>query len=170
MASIKKMCVRIIRVALIIATLLFSCCESLPEGEPPVGPIVTIENTANQPISLKAAINQMVTALATSEELTVGKYKALPNIIPGPATIPEKYSTQLAVPSINVYSELLTMGMLNADPAKPADYILSSTFVKLLKTPPELKSKSVFKWEMSLTKTGTSKPSWTYSLKVFLEQ
>jgi uncharacterized membrane protein len=164
------MCISIIQViALSIAVLLLSGCESLPEGEPPEGPIVTIENTADQPMPLKAAINQMITALATSAELTAEKDEALLNIIPGPTTIPEKYSAQLAMSSINVYSELLTMGILDTNPAKPADYILSSTFVKLVKTPPKFKGKSIFKWEMFLTKMGESKPAWTYSLKVFLE-
>ena len=165
------MYIRIIQIiTLSIVALLFSGCESLPEGEPPEGPIVIIENSADRPMPLKDAINQMITALATSTELTVGKDKALPNIIPGPTSMPEKYRAQLAMSSINVYSELLTMGILDADPAKPADYILSSNFVKTAKIPPELKDKAVFKWEMSLIKTGASKPDWTYSLKIFLKQ
>ena len=161
---------RIIQIIVLgIATLLFLGCESLPEGEPPEGPIVTIENTSSQPMPLKAATDQMITALATSAELTVKKDKGLPNIIPGPTIIPENYKAQLAMSSINVYSELLTMRVLDTDPTKPEDYTLSSSFVKLVKTPPELKGKAVFKWEMTLTKNGESKPGWTYSLKVFLE-
>lgn len=172
MAWVKKIHIRIIQVIVLsIATLFFSGCESLPEGEPPKGPIVTIENNADQPIPLKAAINQMITALATSAELSSAENdKSLPNIIPGPTSIPEQYSAQLATSSINVFSELLTMGILDANPAKPTDYILSSTFVKLIKHPLEFKDKSVFKWEMALTKPGILKPVWTYSLTIFLEE
>lgn len=168
--GLKKMNVRIVqRIILSIAVLLFSACESLPEGNPPEGPIVTIENAENQPMSLKTATDQMITALATSAELTKKKDKVLPNIIPGSAIIPENYKTQLAMSSINVYSELLIMRVLDTDLAKPADYTLSSSFVKLVKTPPEFNGRTIFKWEMSLTKIGASKPDWTYCLKVFLD-
>jgi len=170
MVWIEKLSIRIIQIIIVsIAVLLLSSCESLPEGEPPEGPIVTIENRADQLMPLKAAINHMITALATSTELTAGKDKALPNIIPEPAVIPEKYRTQLTMLSINVYSELLTMGILDTDPTKPADYILSSTFVKLVKPSSGVKGKTAFRWEMSLIKPGASKPSWTYFLKIFLE-
>ena len=157
-------------IVLSVAVLSFSGCESLPEGEPPQGPIVTIENSVDRPMSLETATNQIITALATSAELTMEKNSALPNVIPGPLTTPEDHKAQLAMLPISVYSELLTMGVIDIDPTKPANYILSSNFIKLIKPPDELKGKPAFKWEISLTKSGASKPTWSYFLKVYLDQ
>ena len=54
-----------ITICLSCSLLLFCGCESLPEGEPPEGPIVTPQLPAGTMGSMNQAVNYMTTSLST---------------------------------------------------------------------------------------------------------
>lgn len=144
-----------------LSFVLLSGCQSLPPGEPPEGPIITIQDNSDVILDENAAIEKMTTALASSEPLITSATQL--NVILAKTNVQSEYSNNATAISARVLGELINTGIIDCDTGKKPDFILTSTLVKLQ----TMQSGDViFKWIMGLTNEGSLAPVFSYSLKV----
>ncbi|HBM15680.1 MAG TPA: hypothetical protein DD381_04960 [Lentisphaeria bacterium] len=148
----------------IILTLsITSCQSSLPPGNPPDGPIVTIENNNNAILNESTAVEKMVTALATSDPI-INAYP-IAHIIQGRSNAQIEYSAQASALSSKVLRELIATGVANCGTGNSSDpeLELTSSFVKLQTME---NGNIVFKWIIDITRKGMSDKLYSYGLKI----
>ena len=138
-------------------------CQSLPPGNPPEGPIVSIDNENDAINNEKKAIEIMVTALATSEPIT--NASPIAHVMMDKVNIQMEYLSQGSSLTSSVYRELIATGVADgfAEENSSASFMLNSSFIKL-KTMEN--GDILFKWNMSLKKENSSDNLFSYSLKV----
>ena len=157
---------------------LLTGCESLPPGNPPEGPIVSISITNNQPLSPKDAINSMTTAIATCPQLYSGEN--IPSISLYPVKISDsdkKYELQLNHLTARLYRNLTEMNMIKLPTTfntKNSDFLFSSTFFSIYNddndTEEETNQPKFFKWEVKLfSSKNKAKSIWRQNVTVSLK-
>lgn len=151
---------------LVLALLFIFCagCESLPPGEAPLGPIVKTSDDSNAVLDETSAVEEMVTAIASSELLITSNTQ--PNVFLGKTNVQSEYSAAATTLSSRVYRELIGTGIIDCTTNKSSDFVLTSTFVKL-----QTKDNGdiIFKWSMGLIQAGSSSQIFNYSLKVSIK-
>lgn len=144
-----------------VCFVFLSGCESLPPGDAPEGPIVKVQDDNNTVLDENAAIEKMITAIASSEPLITSSTPL--NVMLSKTNVQSDYSANATAISARVFRELINTGIIDYTTNKNPDFILTSTFVKLQKADD---GEITFKWIMGLVNEGSSNSAFSYSLKV----
>ena len=122
-----------------VAVLFLTGCESIPPGNPPEGPIVSITTTTDHPLTPDEAINNMTTALATCPELYTNQNIPTIHLCPIKGSEAEKeYELQLNYLTACLYRNLIGMNIIKlptfSDKSRP-DFLLASKYSKIFEFP-----------------------------------
>ena len=142
---IKKMSVNIFNcfalVICVIGSLLVLCgCESLPDGDPPEGPIVTTKTATSCMVSINQAVNYMTTSLSmVAIQYGLRDVAVL-------KTFSDGYSNR-------VFRQVAdTSGMVAATGTIKPKLLLTSKFIRC---------SGNMTWEMQLIRLSNNKVIWT---------
>jgi len=144
--------------------ILLSGCQSLPPGKPPIGQIVKVSTSTNKALELPAAVNCMVTAVATSEEFTENQLLPVVKLLPV-ITSYNNYKTDLDSFNLMLYKQLLQMEIIELPFKSAPTLLLQSKFNKI--SPAEnLNADSVlFNWKVKLL-SPSGKTLWNFIILV----
>ena len=161
-----KRCFRLHYVILKLGVLCFlalfmSACETIPPGIAPKGPLVQILDTSSSPMSQSNAINQMITALSTSNCFSGN----ISNVIIAESSYPDLYKMRLFKLPITVYRNLLDMGVIRVDPLKQADY---NMYARFYVSPTSERGACVINWTTFITFPGTKDVEYSYAVQFYL--
>jgi len=145
---------------------LFSSCQTIPPGIAPKGDIVEISSYDETPLSTDNAVNNMFTALSTSEALSSGE--SIPVIPPiTTAYTSEKTNYSMTNLSIRLMRMLAISEIVKVSIDNNYDCKISSYFTP---APDSLKfpNMNIYTWTITVNKKNEIEPSWKYSIKVLI--